>query len=167
MARPAVACALALTLLAPVAGCDDATGRLAFASERARPYLAPFESFDRWARRANQTEVVVRDRESLTETAFAPIRSDRGVLAAWIDYEPQRRPNLALPDSVEMPDMPWTEVRDARLGALRVAAPDRCPIAVPKWWRGPVAGGCVLISRQRADAIDGRVTVTVAFLPAS
>jgi hypothetical protein len=60
----------------------------------------------------------------------------------------------------------WVALRDEELGVLRVASAARCPVEVPRWWRGGRGDGpCVLASRSQRSGLDGELVVTVAFLP--
>ncbi|MDD9937040.1 MAG: hypothetical protein OXT09_25745 [Myxococcales bacterium] len=142
--------------------CERGSDALAQAAADAEPHLERFGRFDGWARRASSGNQVLPEGEAIGETIFAPVRNDRRVLAAWVTRGGSRGRTYTLPDAVVVPEpTPWVSLRTAELGPLRVWAPERCPIDLPRWWRGETdAHPCVLLQREK-----GELTVTVAFAP--
>lgn len=154
-------CAIAACLLG--LGCK-ARPNVAHAAESAQPHLAAFAQFDRWARRAGVSERVTRDRDALSETTFAPIRSDRAIAAAWVQLEGKRGFTLAFPGNAALlPELGWVALRDAQLGALRVAAIEHCRDVLAHTTHVLAADRCVLISRSQTDAAANATIVTLAF----
>jgi hypothetical protein len=144
-------------------GCK-AQPNVAHAAEHAQPHLAAFAQFDRWARRAGVSERATRDRDGLSETTFAPIRSDRAIAAAWVQLEGKRGFTLAFPaNAPALPPLTWVALRDPELGALRVAAIEHCREVLPHTTHALAGDDCVLISRSETDAAAIATTVTLAF----
>lgn len=144
--------------------CDVQPGEVARAEQGARPHLALFAAFDRWARRAGQSEEVLRDKNALGEAMFAPIRNQRSVLAAWVQIEGDRARLLALPSASAAPTPErWIALHDAALGALRVATAEPCPLAITRSRSTDSQGRCVLIARMHAAPPQRAITVTMAF----
>lgn len=82
---------------------------MALAAEAA-PHAETVARFDRWARRVASASQAWRSRTALAETAFAPIRTDHAILAAWIAREGE--PTLGHPAGAELPaDLHWAHVR--------------------------------------------------------
>ena len=147
---------------AELLGCRPETARVAQAAERAQPHLASFNRFERWARRAAMGDAALRDRAALGEVVFAPIRNTPELLAAWVELADDRALRLSLPRASEPPKQPgWVALRDAKLGALQVAALAPCPIALPSGWRPAPPAGCVLIARAARER--SALNVTMAF----
>jgi hypothetical protein len=144
--------------------CDPQPGAVARAEQRARPHLQLFALFDRWARRAGQSEDVLRDKNALGEAMFAKVRNQRSVLAAWAQIEGDRARLLAWPSGTALPTLDsWISLHDPKLGALRVAPAEPCPLAIKRSGSADLRGRCVLISRKYAAPPQRAITVTVAF----
>lgn len=144
-------------------GCK-AQPNVANAAEHARPHLAAFAQFDRWARRAGLSERATRDRDGLSEATFAPIRNDRAIAAAWVQLEGKRGFTLAFPaNAAAPPPLTWVALRDPELGPLRVAAVEHCRDVLPHTTHALTGDHCVLISRSETDAAAIATTVTLAF----
>jgi hypothetical protein len=144
-------------------GCN-AQPSVAHAAERAQPFVPAFAQFDRWARRAVVSERAVRDLDALTETTFAPIRSDRAIAAAWLDFEGKHGFMLAFPpNAAPLPELGWVMLRDPELGPLRVAIIDHCRDLLAHTTHVLAADRCVLISRSEAAPAPGATRVTLAF----
>jgi hypothetical protein len=144
-------------------GCN-AQPNVAHAAEGARPHLAAFAQFDRWARRAGVSERATRDRDALTETTFAPIRNDRAIAVAWVQLEGRRGFTLTFPgNAAPLPPLTWVALRDPELGPLRVAAIDHCREVLPHTTHALGGDRCVLISRSETDAAANATTITLAF----
>jgi hypothetical protein len=135
------------------------------AAQRVRPYLDEFARFDRWARRAQTSELVLRDRNALSEAMFAPIRQRASVLAAFVELEEgNRRLRLAQPAKLERPaGLAWIALRDPALAGLRVALPAPCPAPLAPKPDASRSRACVLIERRASTPEQAVLTVTVAF----
>lgn len=138
-------------------------GELSTAIDAARPYAAQFSRFESWANRATSVVDPARRSRALSETLFAPLRNDQGVLAAWVAVSASDEV-MSLPPSVDQPDTKaWTRARDLTLGWVRVASFQRCPITTPRGFRQAKDPACVIISRD-GDDNSGTPRLTMAFV---
>ena len=158
--RPRAAWALALALGALGCGGGDRLS-LGQASELAEPRLAELTRFDGWARRvaSSDTAWARGDRlAALEETAFAPVRRDDAILAAWISRTGVGDATLAHPPGAVIPeDVRFTRVRVEPVGELDVALTDAS--LAPRREGVPA-----LLIRRSAPGTHGSVlVVTVAF----
>jgi hypothetical protein len=155
---------LACAALALV-GCERQASSLSGALDRAQPHLAHFAEFDAWARRARQSDAALGSRAALGETVFAKIRTEPGVIAAWIDVQRRNPERLALPAGVELPAAAvWVPIRTPALGPLRVAVQEPCSIRLAQAATA-AEPSCVLIQRALPSAPAEQLMVTVAYRP--
>lgn len=120
------------------------------------PHLEAFAEFDRWARRLSLADPAFRSEEALEEAAFAPLRGDRRVAAAWLVREGVDPRTLAHPsDAPAPPEDGWTRIRvqplgelDAREATLRIGGEERA---------------CLLVRRAAPAPGEATLTVTLAF----
>jgi hypothetical protein len=161
LARPVL---IAVGLCVAAAGCRPQADRVARAAERAEPHLASFQRFERWARRAAAAESASRGPQALSELVFAPIRHAPDLVAAWVHFKGDRPLLLALPADARLPAAErWLALRDPELGALRVAASERCQIHGAAHASAAAWPACVLISRGERAADQPSMIVTMAF----
>lgn len=155
-------CCLGMLLAVPMGGCERPDTGVAQAARRSEPYLDAFGEFCRWARRAHEGRLVVRDRAALAETTFAPVRHVQGVLAAWLVRPDAPEHGISMPVGTPLPAGPWVAVRNARSGTVHVASFGHCPIDLPSWWRRGADGACVLLGSD-INVSGETVRVVVAF----
>jgi len=158
-----------MRLLAPwlaclLCACGAGPAPVAELSQRAQPYLALFQRFERWAQRATALPAMHDDRAALMETLFAPVRGRPDVLGAWVQRDGEPPLDLALPESGPVPSLQAASViRDPRFGTLRVVvrAPCRTQLRAA---RAPVAR-CVILARER-EVVNGSLRVIAEFTEA-
>jgi hypothetical protein len=152
---------LAVGICAASAGCRPGVDGVARAAEGAQPHLESFQRFERWARRAVAVDGASRGKSALGELVFAPIRHAPALIGAWVRLEGDRPFVLALPASAQLPAVErWVALRDAEVGALRVASVERCSLG---GGASEPPARCVLISRAERGAGQQSLTVTMAF----
>jgi hypothetical protein len=96
-------------------GASESEDSPAALAAEAAPHAPVVARFDRWARRVASASQAWRSRSALTETAFAPIRTDPDVLGAWIAREGE--PTLSHPHDTALPEgLRWTHARVDGLG---------------------------------------------------
>lgn len=158
--------------MATILGCTTVAcerapdGALSDAVANASPYTARFVAFESWALRAYSV-TNPNDQRALTETLFAPLRNDSAVYAAWFETKSPVARVLSLPADVPCPDArPWTSVRDATLGWVRVARFEKCPVDAPRGWRshGPESPVCVMLARDEERDPRHQPHITMAFV---
>src|SRR5258706_10900324 len=107
-----------LALIALLASCTNGV-ELGNARAEAAPHIARFTAFDHWARRLDLADPSFSSDEALAETAFAPLRGERGVAAAWLEREGADPRALSWPDSAPpLPRDGWTRVRLDDVGEM-------------------------------------------------
>jgi hypothetical protein len=163
-ARPVL---LAVATCVAGGGCRPDADRLARAAQHAEPHLAAFDGFERWAHRAIVADSAAAEPQALSELVFAPIRRTPSLIGAWVRLEGERPLLLALHTGAQPPaSEEWVAVRDRSLGAVQVAAAERC--ALPAEPRAPPkAEPCIVIRRDGRDGDQRSVTVTMAFASAT
>jgi hypothetical protein len=120
------------------------------------PHLEKVAEYDRWARRLGLADPAFRSEDALAEAAFAPLRDDSDVVAAWIDREGPDARSIAYPDDAPaLPRDEWERVRteelgdlEARYAAIRVGDEER---------------RCLLVRRSAPAPGDAVLRVTLAF----
>lgn len=128
------------------------------AREMAEPYLEPLATYDRWARRLSIGDVGFRSEAALNEAAFAPLRRERRVVAAWLDRVGPDARSLRYPDDAPpRPDGGWVRFVTEDLGELDG---QRAELSV-----GDRSGEFVLLRRTRDAPGSARLEVTLAFAP--
>jgi hypothetical protein len=139
-------------------------------ADRARPYVARFERFERWVTRAADGSAVLRDEAALSEAMFAPLRRADDVLGAWVHLPGRPVLDLALPSASAEPSLHGaSRVRDAAEERPLLHARARGelwalvqqPCALPSE-REPSASECVLLAREARTAL-GPLRVVAAF----
>lgn len=109
---------LALLLALACSGGASRAGELRAAIE---PHLGAFAEYDRWARRFALADTAFRSDEAREEAAFAPLRRDRRVAAAWLVREGPGAHALRHPAGAPaLPSEGWVKVRTDALGELDV-----------------------------------------------
>lgn len=157
------ACIAWLVLALAVGGCGRRAASVAEAARRAEPHLDAHGKFTDWVVRAHRARAGTGPDEVLAETAFAPVRRDQGVLAAWIVRGRAPGKRVSMPPRLAPPkDLRWVRVRVPRGRALDVAVGQPCPLSLPKWWRGDI-GTCVLLRSEHPMAGAPAVRVVVAY----
>lgn len=142
--------------LALVAACSGGPADAASLRAAIDPHLADFAEYDRWARRLALGESAFRSQEALREAAFAPLREERRVAAAWVEREGPDGHSLRYPDAAPaLPSGPWVSVRTERLGELSVR---RATLRI-----GQEEMRCLLIRRSGPAPRAGTLHVTLAF----
>ena len=147
-------------------------------AERARPYVAQFERFERWVTRAENGSAVLRDRAALGEAVFAPLLRSDEVLGAWVHLPGRPMLDLALPSASVEPSLQGaSRLRDLDDGASLLRVHDRgelwalvqrpCVLnQAPPRSAGAeqpnVAAECVLLAREARTAL-GPLRVVAAF----
>lgn len=122
------------------------------------PYLTDVAAFDRWARRLSLADSAFRSHEALEEAAFAPLRGDERVAAAWIVREGPDARALAHPSSAPaQPEDGWVRIRSEGLGALDVR---RATLRLGREERA-----CLLVRRSAPAPGGATLHVTMAFAP--
>ena len=135
------------------------------AAERARPYVAQFERFERWVTRAENGSAVLRDRAALSEAVFAPMRRADEVLGAWVHLPGRPMIDLALPSTSPEPSLHGaSRVRDLDEAAPMLRAPARGELwaLVQRPCVLPDTAECVLLAREARTAL-GPLRVVAAF----
>jgi hypothetical protein len=83
------------------------------------PYLGEVATYDRWARRLGLADAAFRSEEALREAAFAPLRRQRRVAAAWLEREGPDARELSHPAGAPaLPEDGWVRVVTEDLGEL-------------------------------------------------
>lgn len=146
-----------MTIGALLVGCGAGPSADAMAaSEMAEPYLEPLATYDRWARRLSIGDVGFRSDEALREAAFAPLRREPRVAAAWLDRVGPDARSLRYPDDAPArPDTGWVRFVSEDLGELDA---QRAELTV-----GDQTGSFVLVRRTRDAPGSARLEVTLAF----
>jgi hypothetical protein len=157
LARPVL---LAIGVGAAALACRPQVDRISRASQRARPHIESYRSFERWAQRAIAAPNAPLGADALAEIVFAPVRNASDVAGAWVELAGDRALLLALPASAPPPRAPnWVTLRDPAIGSLRVADDERCPetraAARP-------SRACVFVTRA-GDRGAHALAVTMAF----
>lgn len=120
------------------------------------PHLDAFAEFDRWARRLSLADAAFRSDEALEEAAFAPLRGDGRVAAAWLVREGVDPRTFAHPRGAPAPpEDGWTRIRADPLGDL-----DAREAALPIRGR---ERPCLLVRRSRPAPGGATLHVIVAF----
>jgi hypothetical protein len=156
-AAPLLACLLTACAAAPQPVLDT--------TERARPYIAQFERFERWVTRAADGSSVLRDEAAMSEAMFAPLRRADDVLGAWVHLPGRPVLDLALPSSSDEPSLHGaSRVRDPDTGASFRNARARGELwaVVQQPCALPSANECVLLAREARTAL-GPLRVVAAF----
>ena len=155
--------ALLVGLGTALSGCGEPAGdasSTAALRAQAEPFLRDFETFDAWARRNLDADLVLRDERALTETVFAPIRREPHVVAAWVEREGADPRRVALRTETAL-DLDWVELRGVpMLASLEAATTELTdPRSRPR-----VPTPSLVLSRRVASARGGgEVRVTVAY----
>jgi hypothetical protein len=152
-------------LLCLLTACAVAPQPVLDTTERARPYIAQFERFERWVTRAVDGSSVLRDEAALSEAMFAPLRRADDVLGAWVHLPGRPVRDLALPSSSAEPSLHGaSRVRDpAADDSLRKAhARGELWAVVQQPCVLPNANECVLLAREARTAL-GPLRVVAAF----
>jgi hypothetical protein len=137
------------------AGCGggrEAAGAL----ETAAPYLARFERFDGWARRALDAGPAIRSRAMLEETVFAPLVLETGIVDAWVTrtrIEPRRWSLRGL----ARPEEGFVRVRHPAAGPLEVLEVE---LRDARGERRP----SLLLGRSKRSPSGAEIEVVVAFV---
>ncbi len=122
------------------------------------PHLADVAAFDRWARRLSLADSAFRSHEALEEAAFAPLRDDERVAAAWIVREGPDARELAHPASAPaQPEEGWVRIRSEALGELDAR---RATLRLGREERE-----CLLVRRSAPAPGGATLHVTMAFAP--
>jgi hypothetical protein len=135
------------------------------AAERARPYVAQFEQFERWVTRAENGSAVLRERAALSEAVFAPLRRADDVLGAWVHLPGRPVLDLALPSAAPEPSLQGAaRLRDQDEAASLLRPPDRGELwaLVQRPCALPQAPECVLLAREARTKL-GPLRVVAAF----
>lgn len=122
------------------------------------PYLDEVAAYDRWARRLGLADAAFRSEAALREAAFAPLRRERRVAAAWLQRRGPDARTLRHPeDAPALPEDGWVRVVTEDLGELhaqrrrlRIAGRER------EW---------ILIRRSRPAPGGATLHVTLACAP--
>jgi hypothetical protein len=148
---------LALALLSACSGGPADAADLRGAID---PHLAELAAYDRWARRLALGDSAFRSEEALREAAFAPLRDERSVAAAWVEREGPDGHALRYPDGAPaLPPDGWVTVRTEELGELEV---QRAALRI-----GEETTPCLLIRRSAPAPRDATLHVTLAFASSS
>jgi hypothetical protein len=157
LARPVL---LAIGVCAAALACRPQVDRISRASQRARPHVESYRSFERWAQRAIAAPGAPLGADALAEIVFAPIRGASDVAGAWVELSGDRALVLALPASSPPPRAAsWVTLRDPAIGSLRVADAERCPET--RAARRP-SRECVFVTRAGEPGTRA-LAVTMAF----
>lgn len=116
MPRTALHVASVLTLAVACSSGPTESARMRAAIE---PCLGEVRAYDRWARRLGLADAAFSSEEALREAAFAPLRREPRVAAAWLHREGPDARRLRHPESA--PDLPtdgWVPVVTEGLGEL-------------------------------------------------
>jgi hypothetical protein len=156
LARPVL---IAIGVCAAGLACRPQVDRIARASQRVRPHVESYRSFERWAQRAIAPDAPL-GADALGEIVFAPIRNAPEVLGAWVELERERALHLAFPARAPLPRAAsWVTLRDPAIGPLRVADAEPCPEPPPPRQAAPA---CVFVTRAGQPGARS-LTVTMAF----
>ncbi len=118
LASPLRRCA-ALCLLGAVACSGGPREDAARMQSAVEPYLDDVAAYDRWARRLSLADAAFRSDAALEEAAFAPLRDEPRVVAAWLEREgPDPRTLAHPPGAPALPSSGWVRIRTAELGEL-------------------------------------------------
>jgi hypothetical protein len=156
-AAPLLACLLTACAAAPHPALD--------ATERARPYIAQFERFERWVTRAADGSSVLRDEAAMSEAMFAPLRRADDVLGAWVHLPGRPVLDLALPSASAEPSLHGaSRVRDPSADASFRSARARGELwaVLQRPCALPSVNECVLLAREARTAL-GPLRVVAAF----
>lgn len=83
------------------------------------PHLTAFARYDRWARRVETANSAFRSDEALEEAAFAPLRRQRDVAAAWLVREGLEARTLSHPSTAPpLPEDGWVRLLTESLGEI-------------------------------------------------
>jgi hypothetical protein len=119
------------------------------------PHLEKLAGFDRWARRVGLADSAFRSEEALEEAAFAPLRREPGVLAAWLVREGPDARELRYPRAAPPLPSEWTRVQTAELGPIDV---QRATLRL-----GGDERACLLTRRSAPAPAGATLHVTMAF----
>ena len=110
---------IALLASAALVGCGGGPSEPARMRESIEPYLDDMAGFDRWARRLSLADSAFRSEAAREEAAFAPLRRQRRIAAAWLVREGPDPQSLRHPsDAPELPTEGWVRVLTEDLGEL-------------------------------------------------
>ncbi|MEC7522408.1 MAG: hypothetical protein VYE22_21150 [Myxococcota bacterium] len=119
-------------------------------------HLDDFAAYDRWARRLGLADSAFRSEAALAEAAFAPLRQEEDVIAAWLIREGPDARSLRSPDGAPPPPgSGWVTIQTEGLGALDA---QRAPIGDER---------ATFIRRSRPTQGDATLHVIVAYRPRS
>lgn len=146
-----LAAACALLAVACSGGADPGPMR-----EAIEPRLAAFGEYDRWARRLGLADSAFGSEEALSEAAFAPLRDQSDVLAAWLVREGPDAHTLAHPPGApSLPADGWVRVTTESMGELE-GRHAMLPF-------GDHTRQCLLIRRSAPAPGDATLHVVMAF----
>lgn len=156
-ATPArVGCALAWALAC--GACSSGPTEAAQMRRVIEPCLQDVATYDRWARRLGLADGAFRSSEALNEAAFAPLRRQPRVAAAWIERAgPDARALHHPDDAPALPDDGWVRVVTEALGELHA---QRRRLSI-----GEREREFTLVRRSRPAPGDATLHVTIACAP--
>ena len=150
---------MALLCAACWLGCDSPTPPTELRAAIG-PYLEEMAAYDRWARRLGIAESAFHSEDALREAAFAPLRRQPRVAAAWLVREGPDAGTLRYPDEAPtLPEDGWVRVITDELGDVHA---QRRRLAIGQTPERELT----LIRRSRPAPDGGTLHVTVAFAPA-
>jgi hypothetical protein len=114
---------LALAAESCLVGCSEQPA-LAPALTAASSHFAAFERFERWALRSVSSDVRLHGDGALRETLFAPLRRDREVL--WADVQWDSDQVLAYRKPLADAELKFVPIEAPRLGRVMVALCEPC-----------------------------------------
>jgi hypothetical protein len=156
VARPELV-SLALAL---VSACSGGAGDASELRAAIDPHLRELAEYDRWARRLALGDSAFRSEDALREAAFAPLRDERTVRAAWVHREGPDGHALRYPDGAPaLPTDGWVPVRTEELGELAV---QRATLRI-----GQEPTPCLLLRRSAPAPRGATLHVTLAFASSS
>lgn len=145
-----------VSLLALLSACSGGPADAASLRAAIDPHLPQLAEYDRWARRLALGDSAFRSEDALREAAFAPLRDERSVAAAWVEREGPDGHSLRYPDGAPaLPPGGWVSVRTDELGELTV---QRATLRI-----GPETQHCLLVRRSAPAPRDATLHVTLAF----
>jgi hypothetical protein len=150
-----------VTFALTLAACSSSAADAARVRALVEPHLEGFAEYDRWARRLALGDAAFRSEEALAEAAFAPLRGDATVVAAWIEREGPDAHTLVYPEGAPpRPASGWVRVRTETLGEIEAqTATLRAGDANER--------DCVVLRRSAPAPRGATLHVTVAFVPSS
>lgn len=150
--------AIAVSASSVALGCSSGSSDPARLQRDIAPFLDELAAYDRWARRISLADSAFHSDDAQREAAFAPLRSQPRVAAAWLDRVGPDPRALRYPDDAPaLPEDGWVRVVTQELGELSA---QRRHLTI-----GDRAREFRLLRRSR-DAPGGAVLhVTLAFAP--